>query len=568
MAINAQNIPMYRNGQQAIAFMGRNDVSRYFQGYVDNASLNTWLEEDPMENYRGMVSFFNQQTKGKPASFLDDLIDTRSVIELNGWDGSFTYDVPVETKTGLYIEEDMSHQNYAGIEEGTFYMVLNKDLAAGTVITYDDDNGIQAIVADDEEVEPTGTGYKTPFKLVSNDRQAWFPAQYLAKGTEYFIVSQGTGEYGTKFAKVQMPETPASMRFEFRLGSIMGTESYITGMADSKSFDNGRVSTFTKDYLNELQREMDSNKLGEIAVRFDLGADGKPNVRTANFGRTLEFLTMKQLHKMMGTKLMFQNAAQIKTTNGVVNLNEGLWKQAKRGRTITYSRKITRMHIAAAVDYVFRASDLTPEMREVEFECGTEAYYQVLDLFQAEVQAQLGVNAQILGLGFANQLPKGIVEGSDLKELRLNVLRFTSVYLPGIGNVKIKLNQALDWGLRADRMAKGMHRGGRAHTTGTMMIWDASSSTSSNNRQGVPQGASLVEGGNEGANVYLVKPKGAMVYSGTRHGRYDSTRNSGIVSSGNYIGEEYFAYSIVDIWLSDPSKVVMIEKERTDTGFH
>src|SRR5699024_3154246 len=118
----------------------------------------------------------------------------------------------------------------------------------------------QLIVADEEMVEPTGTGYKHPVKILTKNKRLTFPKSKLGKGIEYFDVSHGFGEYGTKFAKVQLPDTPASQRFEFRLGSPQGVEAYITGMADSYSTKEAAVTAKTKDYLNVLKSEMNNNK--------------------------------------------------------------------------------------------------------------------------------------------------------------------------------------------------------------------------------------------------------------------------------------------------------------------
>lgn len=560
MALNQQNLPTYVNGNQAFAFMGKNDVSKYFSGHMDNASLNMWLEEDPAENYKGMVTLWNQQTKGKPETFLDELVDKKAVLELNGWDGSFTYDIATEERMGCYTEDDMSHQNFAGIDEGIFYIVLSKEYTAGTVLTYDDDEGYQIRVVEDEEVEPTGTGYKHPVQLVTQDKRAYFPAEKLGKGIEYFTVSHSTGEYGTKFAKVEMPDTPPSMKFEFRLGSVQGVESSVTGAAASKSIDRGVVTASTEKYLDAIQGEMADNGWGEFAVRMDLDRNGKPIRSTANIGSTMEMLTHKYLWKLTNTKLLFQNAAEFHGKNGVVRLNEGLWKQAKRGRTITYSRHITRMHIQEAVEYVFRASRLRIEDREITFECGTQAYYDVLNLFQDEVRAQIPQMAMLIGSD--SLLPKSPVTGDSLTSLKLGALMFEAVYLPMIGNVRIKLNQAFDDGMRGDRFATGMAPRGKAWTTYSMIIWDASSSKYSNNAEGLPSGTSLVDGGDMGANIYLVKPQGPMMYSGRSTGRFDTRKSSDIMASGKYMEESYFAYNILDVWLKDPTKIVMIEKEK------
>lgn len=563
MAVNQEGIPMIRNGNQAIAFMGGKDVSKYFNGYMDNAALKMWYEKDPMNNHLGMMNFWNQQSKDQSVTFFDTLMKNKNVIEVDGWEGSFTYDIPIEQDYGCYTEEDMSHQEFAGIDESIFYIVLSKEFAAGTVLTYDDTDGMQIIVAEEEEVEPTGTGYKHPVKLVTKNKRAYYPSAKLGKGVQYFDVSHAFGEYGTKFAKVQLPDTPGSHRFEFQLGSPSGVESYFTGKADSYSMAAGAMAVSSKDYLNDIMAEMDSNQWGEFAVRMDLDANGKPKMATANIGATMEFLTQKYLHKLLGTKLLFQRAGEIKSSNGVKRLNEGLWHQIRRGRIIEYGRPggITKLHIAEAAEYVFRNSKMRFENRKIKFKCGTQAYYNVLNLFEDEINSQLSKYALLLGAD--RVLPKSPVSGSSLQDLALEPITFTQVYLPAIGNVDIEWDPSLDNAGRSDRYSGGMHANGADWTTYSMIIWDASSAEYSNRGEGLPKGTKLVEGGNANSNVFIVKPQGPMTYTGTRNGRYDMTKNRDIASAGQYVGQETWAFSLIDVWLKDPSRFVTIELSKS-----
>lgn len=570
MSSQSKGIPTIRNGNQAIAFMKGKEVSKYFQGYMDNASLRTWYEEDPNNNHLGLMSFWNKQDREKkPVGLFDELLASKSVIEVNGQEGRFTYSIPIKERKGIYTETDMSAQEYPGIDGSIFYITLNREFAPGTVLTYDDFDGQQIVVAEEEDVLPTGTGYKHPVVLNTQNKSDFFDASLLGRGIEYFEVGHGVSEYGTKFAQVQMPDSPGSMKFEFRLGSAMGVESYVTAKAASASMADGVTTQHTKDYVNKIKQEMDSNGYGEYAVRMDLAPDGTPMPSTANIGLTMEHLTEKYLHKLMGTKLMFQSAGEIRTTNGVLRFNEGLWKQARRGRIIEYGRPgaITRQHIREATEYVFRTKpDMQFENRRVKFKCGMQAFYNVLEIFKEEVNAQVSNLAALLG---ADRVLADNPVSGDLKNLKLEAVRFTDVYIPQIGQVEIEHDPSLDYGLRGDRFERGMQPHGMAHTTHTMVIWDVTDQSYSNNMSEIPQGANLVEGGNANSNIFLVKPEGALIHSGRSTGRYDSRRSSDIMAANKYMGEEYFAWAAgLDVWMPDPSKIVMIElKPQARKGF-
>lgn len=567
MSYSSQNIPTIRQGNEMIAFMSGKDVSRYFDGSMDNASLEMWYQEDPMNNHLGLMTYWNKQRRSRSLSLFDNLLTERSVIEVNGEDGSFTYDVEVERDTGCYVEEDGTYQHNAGIDGSIFYVTLNREFAPGTVLTYDDQDGMQFIIYDgEEEVEPTGTGgFKHPVQLVTNNKRASFPTQYLAKGTEYFVVSHASPEYGTKLAKVEMPSTPDTQRFEFRLGSVSGTETWVTATADRKSLKDGVLTASSEQYRDKLLDEMDRYGLGEFLVRMDLGANGKPNYNSANIGSTLEYLTKRELHKLMGTKLMFQRAATIKSGNGVIHLNEGLWRQIQRGYTIEYGYEIKREHISLAAEYVFQNSDVHVRDRNIKFKCGTYAYENVLEIFKEEVTQQLSNASSLLG---NDMLIPNPVSG-PLDSLELKPATFKKVFLPTIGNVEIELDTSLDYGGRMDRFARGSHQHGKSWTAYSMIIWDASSSEYSNRGQGLPEGTSLVENGNSRANVYLVKPEGEMFYSGRDQGRYSDRSNSDILASYKYRGVGYWTYCSGDIWVKDPSKFVTIQlNKQARKGFN
>jgi len=561
--LQSNGIPMVRNGNQVIAYMKGKEVSRFFKGKQDNASLRSWYEEDPVNNHKGMVHFWNDQKKEyKPMGLFEELLNNKSVIEVNGQEGTFTYALPIKKRRGIYTEADMSGQTFAGIEGSIFYIVLNKEFSPNTVLTYDDDRGDQIVVSGDEQVVPHGTGYKHPVTLVTQNKSAYFDASKLGRGIEYVVVSHGVAEYDTQFANVEMPDLPGSMKMEFRLGSGLGVESYVTAKADSVSLAEGVTDMKTQEYLNEIKREMEAKNYGEYAVRFDMDANNKPVPTSVNIGLTMEVLTQKYLHKLIGTKLMFQNAGEIRTTNGVLRFNEGMWKQARRGRIIEYGRPggITKQHIREAAEHVFSARpDMIFEDRVIKFKCGMEAFLNVLNIFSEEVNAQVGNLAALLGAD--RILPNSPISGSDLKNLKMSPVRFTDVYIPQIGQVKIEYDPSLDYGFRGDRFERGMHGHGRAYTTHSMIISDVTDEEFSNNRTQLPAGTDLTEGGNLNSNLYIVKPQNTpFIYSGRTNGRYDSNKSSDILAANPYMGTQYWAWTAgVDCWMPDPSKFVLIE---------
>jgi F-type H+-transporting ATPase subunit epsilon len=312
-----------------------------------------------------------------------------------------------------------------------------------------------------------------------------------------------------------------------------------------------------------LQAKKEAEELGELAVMMDVKG-GKSNPDTMRIGSTMQFLVFRELEKLTAQQLLFQRSATFRDTNGVTKLNEGLWHQLRRGKLIKYARPngITKNHIKEAVQYVFRNNPhIQPINRRIRFKCGTAAYENVIDIFQDEVRAQL-TNLGNQGLMGADMvLPSNPVSGG-LMDLKLSPVRFTQVYLPAIGNVELELDTNLDYNIMdTDRMSRGMHQYQRAHSTHSMVIWDVEDQNFSNNDK-LPEGAEVVEGGSSSSNIYLVKPKDMLMHWGYTNGRYSIQKAGDIVSSHKQIGQEFWAWNSVAVFVRDITKFVMIELDR------
>lgn len=79
--------------------------------------------------------------------------------------------------------------------------------------------------------------------------------------------------------------------------------------------------------------------------------------------------------------------------------------------------------------------------------------------------------------------------------------------------VSVEEDLALNNADGRDRLASGMHPLGLSETAYSAMIWDADSQMYSNNKE-PKKGVTMIEGGNAGANIHLVKPEGEGVYFG------------------------------------------------------
>lgn len=560
-SVTQQNIPYIQNADNVIMFTDKKSVTSV-QGVIDLPSLYSFYKEDPDKNHRGLMQLWGQQSVRKYGnSILRDLLLNKDVLEVNGWDGGFTYDLPINDFKGCYVTRDTSSQAYPGIDGGTFKLVLNKAYTTGDRLSYDKMNGQEIIVSGEEPVVAVAEGFEHTVTLVDNDKNTYFIPSYLAKGTQFFKVGHAImGERGTNFSNFDLPDTVGSMRCEFRLGAFSGVEAYMTGMASEKKFSGGDAKS--QQYLKMLQDEFQGNEYAILAP-LKMGAGGKkvPNMAAASLGATMEFLTMRELERITSERLMWGRAGQVKNVNGtIVRLNEGLWHQLRRGKVDTYARPggITKAHIKSLAEYIFRANPYKQDVeRRLKLKCGKFAYANILEIFSEEVNFQ---NAGLKTKGFlgdVNQIPSP-VKGNDLFNLEYQAVRFTKVFLPGIGNVEIEEDTSLNMVEGIDRFAGGMHPEGYSHTAYSVVVYDVDSQEYSNNKE-LPKGATLMEGGNSKANIHLVKPQGENVYWGSTNGRYDYRKAGDIISSAKQIGQEYWAYQICDIHVDDVTRFAMLE---------
>lgn len=558
MSLNTSNNPFVRSGDQVIGFMKSADL-KLKGGYADWASLAQWYQEDPLKNHMKMQTFFGQQARAKyQYTLTNELLANKAILEVNGWEGKFTYDLPVETTHEMITIMDKSNQEFAGIDGTTFKIVLNEELAPGTTFTADANRGMELVVDDSEPVRPAGDGYEIPVKLGTNDQDAYYPKELLGKGIQYFVTGHGVAEFGTELAKVRGLEQTNYMTCEFQLGSPRGVETFWTGKADSVNL--GGAASMTKDFMDKVTSE--ANNLGDFMIAFDADKNGAPIKKTGRVSSMYEFMALRELDRLTANSHMFQRAFTLKSANGTIRYNEGLWHQMRRGYVKKYGRKggITREHLRDMANYIFRANpDLPSVDRRLKVKAGTPAYENLLQLIDDEAKQQIAANAPLLGAD--RVVPTNPVSGSNY-DLKLTLIRFTNVYFKGIGYFEVEEDMSLNRMGISDRRISGMHQNGYDSSAYSVVVWDAEDQQYSNNNQ-MPKGTTLIDGGNSQANIYMVKPQGEYIYWGRRNGRYDAKTAHDVVSSFKEMGQEFWAYNNSCIFMPDPSRFVMLELDET-----
>lgn len=561
-----KDVPKTINGDTIVGFMNSKKIKEL--GWADMSSLASWYQDDPNKNHLGMIQLFSNMADYRMPTY-ENFFKTGAVIEVNGMDGKFTYDLPVTKPSGVFTTEDTStFSDYPGIEGAVFPIVLDQPYTKGDVLTYDAMYGEQVIVSEDYEVEQIGDSWKHWVTYVTQNPAAYYPKEKLKAGVQYFKVAHALSEYSEQFSNIENPNPVGTVKCEFELGNHRGVETFYTMYADKKRFSGAAIKSqdFIKDYVQEQEkwgkdaqgRPLDTFMVGNI------GPNGKVRAETVRIGATLEYLVLLELMKLETYQLLFQKGATITDINGTKRLNEGLWHQKRRGYRIEYSvpNGITRTHIKDAVSYLFQGNKtILPHERRIHFKAGYQAYLNILNLFREEVMMQLDGISQLIG--HSTVLPKSPVSGPNLTSLSMEPIMFKQVNIPEIGIISVEHDPALDYLPLTDRQSAGFIADGYAWTSYSLVIEDAASPEYSNAVTSLPANAKVVDGGNLGANEYYIKPAGGEnLWWGYSEGRYSPDKASGIVSSMKRLSREFWAHSVSASWVKDPSRYVFIELKR------
>lgn len=527
------------------------------EGYQDFSTLSTWFKEDPLKNMLKLDSYFGQQEVTTTPLF-QDVIKHDAVLEVNGWEGEFNYQLPIETDNNMKTVDDTSHQELCGLDGSTFSIILNRELSPYSTLSCQGMDGDILVVSDIAPVRNVGYGFEHFVNLAGaeQDPDKTYNRGLLKKDIQYFEMgSSALGEYTEKLSKVHMPAGTNYMTCKFQLGAGQGVESWITGKANSVSLMPGHTAVSTQEYLNEIESYWDREE--EVLV----GMSTKNGKHKFTVGSILEMLAIKKFTRNFNTSLMFQKGFSFSTSKGAIRYNEGLWRQMRRGFIHTYGRRggFTLEDLKIVRDYVFKGN---PSMKIqdsiLRIKCGSELYNNIDTLIQREFNQQLQTISPLLGSGRVT--PIHPVSGA-LDELKLAIIKAKMVNVPGIGWVEAIEDRTMDYMNVTDKSLRGMNPNGKDYTAYSGIIWDATDQTYSNNAK-MPAGTKLV-GANKTANIYMVKPMGESVYMGRQNGRYSSQSATDIIASSKMMTEEFFIFGFGAMWMRDPSKFIMVELEES-----
>lgn len=564
MSLNTQGVPYTINGDLVIGYTNGRKIKDL--GWSDMSTLSSWYKEDPNEKHLGLINIYDTMGE-RPLPMYKNFFQERAVLEVNGVNGSFTYDLAVtKSRRGVYTTESTSDYSPApGIDGMLFPIKLDQPFRNGDILTYDAMYGAQVIVSEDRHVTKEGDSWVHWVTLVDNDAAAWFPTEKLMAGIEYFKIGHSLGEYSTQFSGITNPDTPDTIKCEFVLGNHRGVETMYTMYADKKSFSGAQASSreFIGQWMNE-QEKIGVDEKGKPLDMFYVGRvqNGNLNLKTVRIGAVLEKLAIAELMRLEAYQLLFQRGATITDINGTKRLNEGIWHQLRRGRIIKYAKPgtINISHLKKAMAFLYRFKSTVPiQERRVKFKAGRMAYENIMALIQQEAVRQLAGMAQFNGTD--RVLPSSPVTGS-LGSLEVQPIQFSRAMFPGVGWVEVEHDPSLDYQPLVDRASKGFYgEEGLPDSSYSAVIWDATDNSYTDVSK-VVGGASLLERGNSRANIYYVKPEGEGFYTGYSEGRWSPNKATDIASSMKHMAREFWTHSVSASWVRDISRFILIELAR------
>lgn len=558
------------NGKQIIQYFSKKEIDLN-KDFIDSNTIERWFDSDLDMKNLGILTQWGDQAVVSNAFYMD-FYGKLAFLDVNGDRGSFYYDIPISTTSEMVITRDTSNQidpSILGKNLEPFRVVLNTKLKSGHIIGLNHMDEHQIIVMNEDTFpirKLSGNQWEHYVQLVTKNREETYPAERLVTGTVFEIISHNMfGEFADNYANVRATTTGEKMRCKFTLENMTGVEAMVTGRADRRRI-NG-VANQAGDFQEALMKEyQDRGEYAVLTTIDNLLPDGSvKDFNQAYIGDTMQLLVHREHHRLLSSQLIFQQGGSIKTEDGYVDINEGLYWQYERAYTIQYETPmgIQRHHLQEASDYVYRLNPyLKIEDRHLSFDGGKFAVENVKAIIQDESKQQIANLAPFMGS--ENQLPSKVITGNSLTELQVNLVSFAKVFMNGIGWVSVREEPALNFLPKSgDSSLIGGIQGKEARTAYSLIIRDVTDQKYSNNTQ-KPEGVQMTfEGGSyDKNNEFIVKPEKAMTYWGSENGRYHSRTVSDIVSSSRYQTQTYWIYSICATWVKDLSRIVIIELDK------
>lgn len=525
--------------------------------FTDQNHLFALYDEAPFTTHLGLITAFNQM-KLVSTPLINQTELRKNVILVNGMNGRFTFTMPFELQ-GVRVIEDVSDPTISklGIDSQTFEVLLSEDIfATNDIITYDFRDGKQLYIT--KYIGQAGEGHLYEVQLVSEDaKNDYFPKDALQPGVEYFKVGNILNEFDQEGSSV-MAQT-GELKFENRLSGHRMVEHKITAYADRLEIPTagkygGTIDSQYNGFLNPNNSDFIST--------FGAYKDGKPIPGTGSYATMAELLVMAELRRMEEHQLMWGKAGSVVgSRNQTKTIKNGLYEQLKLGNRYRIQKYTKGILMQAFIGLFANRPDIKIEERYVKIQAGAGAYYEILKIFNEEMKTI----PFVMHAADLNTVRKESYQNA-VQNLSLGY-QVIKVFIPGVGTIEVEHNPAFDVNTsrKADEPMVGMFPRW-SYTAAILDVTDKGATNATARTAGVE----FMEGANQSANIFMVKPKQMQkdvisIIPGRSMGLglFGSSSVGGkVLAATKEPAATITIENASEVWIKDPTRTILIELDR------
>jgi hypothetical protein len=517
------------------------------------------------DHWMGILKLQNNfQRLNTPLISMTEL--SKSVIEVGSNQARFTFAIPFQMK-GVFLYENLVKDVLKpGLGQQPFPIVFSENkFTYGDYLTTDQRNGKQIRIlsiqeaGQDAEITPYNNGWKYLATVASAQKDDFYPQEFLKEGLEYFkMYTDAGGEFNMEYTKLGgLSEKDALQLYEYRIGSSeMGIQSWITSDAEEFTIKNNT------EFAGATGLTTDPNAKNFINNYYGV-KDNKP-VDSFWIPTIIEEM-VKELAEMKENRMMWSKG-DYRIYNGretrVINL--GYYEQIKqRGNYYTYTNFKQLYELLLSLGGMLFGSDtsIPAEKRKIRWRMGSGAFSKMRQL-----AGQFFKDENPFFVDLKHPALDGVLTKQADGSLMFKKPYFSSFFFPETGMMEFVADPMLD---NIDRKVRN-HKTYEGKPLSAYMIFieDMTDSTFTN---ATPTGVNYQEGANV-KNVVMIKQKNKVDYMQYQVGagshpvlkKYigDAAK---IVSDPHAKGFGVFASTHGELWVQDPTRMIMLEFEPTTT---
>lgn len=524
-----------------------------------NTLLSAFNGDGTNSMYLGMLKLWNQyKMLSAPLISMTEL--EGNTLYTNGFGTLLGFTIPYNVGLPKIKENLCGDLVKPGIGGQAFPIVLTEDsFTNGDIITPDYRNGKQLIIQEDEIV-PYGSGWKYMVKVATFDEENdYFPPRLLEPGTPFMKIDNPSGEHDTQVSTLSNLTRTGLMNFSYQTGnSELGIGHWITSHGDILAVADAQKTP----NMLWVQQYGDLQAKNGIINFFNKDAKGNPIAGTATWMPSIIAAMQIELATMKERRLMWSKGVVIGGSGrSLTRVSPGYYQQIKnRGNYITYNSTTQLPNILKnIVGQLFaNRTDIAFKDRKVKFRMGMGAMIAMQQEFMTQFKSGNPFTV------FADHPAlKGMISGS-YDNLAYKPIRITSLQYPEVGIVEIEHDPVLDF-IDVDNEIVP-YNGQYPLSSYMVFVEDLTNQDFSN---AMPKSGSYnVENGfNNGANVMMLKPKNYVDSLGFKIGtgcnptlkQFVGMSPNSYIHSESQKGFGVTMYTTGEIWVKDPSRVVLVE---------